>query len=115
MWTLASAQSTNSPSIQIFFVGVIGTGAPDVRDGRLPWSMTPAAHRRPVLVTRRRAPGGAGQPLASAARESPISTVRREAPEPVPRVTRSTATAASTRAAACLLYTSDAADDLLCV
>src|SRR5664280_2249571 len=52
MWMFASAQSTNSPSIQIFFVGVIGTGAPDVRGGRLPWSMTPAPHRRPVLVTR---------------------------------------------------------------
>src|SRR5664280_1074219 len=54
MWMFASAQSTNSPSIQIFFVGVIGTGAPDVRGGRLPWSMTPAPHRTsgaPVPIT----------------------------------------------------------------
>jgi hypothetical protein len=28
MWMVASSQSTNSPSIQIFLVGVIGTRSP---------------------------------------------------------------------------------------
>ena len=86
---VASSQSTNSPSIQIFFVGVMGTTAPS-NAGRRAVSRALSGEVRSATVP----PGN--YPAAAAASASPTSRVLRGV---LPRLATSAATAASTLAA----------------